>query len=562
MITYIDFVAAFDSISHRFLDEALEEAEASDKSRAIFRAIYKSATAVVRVSLPGGGDKVLTDPFPVDRGVIQGDIFSPICFIIALEHLMRLSDDGGTMTMLGVLISKLEYADDAALVSKNCEEATARVTRIAVEAKERADMEVSVPKTEYMIVRKDECAGAVAEEELDAMEFNHVCKWCGMDYPTKDGLSAHMGSCEVKKHTLDEEHEVEKVLDVRGMADERFYLVKWKGWKSEFNSWRNWRDLENAMDEIDDFWETTDWIRDRPAWIEGEIRCRNCCKDRTTAGKPFKSMKSIKDHHKCRWKKPSRKGTLAEKAVIKKRRVACHDKAGTVQIEGVDLKPAQAFKYLGYKATSDGDSREAIVDRMQSAAFRYSSLGHIWKSKKIGQTLKLRLYSAAIISVLTYGCSGWELTPELLRFLNGWNGKRVAFITEREIPEECRDPTFDLVARIKLQRMKHAGDILRAEEQFLPRRILLADVDRGVWEGGLLMDTRTRDKKELIDLATRKQDWNKMCREVCGPRDYLEEHKKKKLKKQKEMEAKYQGEGGEIHGSGHGGSVKDGQFMG
>ena len=69
MITFIDFVAAFDSISHRFLDEALEEAEASDKSRAIFRAIYKSATAVVRVSPPGGGDKVLTDPFPVDRGV-------------------------------------------------------------------------------------------------------------------------------------------------------------------------------------------------------------------------------------------------------------------------------------------------------------------------------------------------------------------------------------------------------------------------------------------------------------------------------------------------------------
>ena len=216
MITFIDFVAAFDSISHRFLDEALEEAEASDKSRAIFRAIYKSATAVVRVSLPGGGDKVRTDPFPVDRGVIQGDIFSPICFIIALEHLMRLSDDGGTMTMLGVLISKLEYADDAALVSKNCEEATARVTRIAVEAKERADMEVSVPKTEYMIVRKDECAGAVTEEEYDGMEFKHECKWCGMKYPTKDGLAIHAGSCKVKEGTFEQEFEVEKVLDVRG----------------------------------------------------------------------------------------------------------------------------------------------------------------------------------------------------------------------------------------------------------------------------------------------------------------------------------------------------------
>ena len=54
-----------------------------------------------------------------------------------------------------------------------------------------------------------------------------------------------------------------------------------------------------------------------------------------------------------------------------------------------------------------------------------------------------------------------------------------------------------------------------------PPRLLLADVDRDKWEGGLLMATRTRDKEELIDLATRKHDWNKMCREVCGPRDYL-----------------------------------------
>ena len=34
-------------------------------------------------------------------------------------------------------------------------------------------------------------------------------------------------------------------------------------------------------------------------------------------------------------------------------------------------------------------------------------------------------------------------------------------------------------------------------------------MDRNKWEGGLLVDTRTRDKEELIDLATRKQGWNK-----------------------------------------------------
>ena len=75
--------------------------------------------------------------------------------------------------------------------------------------------------------------------------------------------------------------------------------------------------------------------------------------------------------------RPSRKSTLAENAVVKNRRIACHDKAGTLQIEGVDLTPAQSFKYLGYKSTADGDTRKSIVDRMQAAASIYSSLGHI-----------------------------------------------------------------------------------------------------------------------------------------------------------------------------------------
>ena len=118
------------------------------------------------------------------------------------------------------------------------------------------------------------------------------------------------------------------------------------------------------------------------------------------------------------------------------------------------------------------------------------------------------------------------------------------------------------MARVKLQRMTHAGNILRAGEEFLPRRILMTDVDRNKWEGGLLMDTRTRNKEELIDLSTRKQDQNKRCRVICGPGDYPEEHKKRKRKKEKEMEAKYEKTGGGIHGSVSGGSVRDGQFMG
>ena len=55
-----------------------------------------------------------------------------------------------------------------------------------------------------------------------------------------------------------------------------------------------------------------------------------------------------------------------------------------------------------------------------------------------------------------------------------------------------------------------------------------------------------------------------MCREVCGPSDYLAdlEHKTRKQKKEEDTEPRHQGEGGGKHGSEHGGSIKDGKFTG
>ena len=42
--TFIDYSAAFDTVSHRFIDVALTKSGATNKSRAIFRAVYGAAT--------------------------------------------------------------------------------------------------------------------------------------------------------------------------------------------------------------------------------------------------------------------------------------------------------------------------------------------------------------------------------------------------------------------------------------------------------------------------------------------------------------------------------------
>ena len=119
-VSFIDYSAAFDSVSHKFIDEALAEANAKDKTRAMFRAIYKSASA--RTEVEGiDGKAECSARFPVNRGVVQGDITSPWYFIIALELILRRHDncpDKG-VPFGDTNVYTLGYADDAALADVN-----------------------------------------------------------------------------------------------------------------------------------------------------------------------------------------------------------------------------------------------------------------------------------------------------------------------------------------------------------------------------------------------------------------------------------------------------------
>ena len=194
VVTFIDYRAAFDTISHRFLDESLTAAGVQPKIRRIVKAIYAEATGMVRLRLPSG-ETLCSEPFPVRRGVIQGDIFSPQCFTLGLDRIFRLHDIAGQgiggPSLGDVTASKLEYADDVALLDWTAAEASERVSALARGSRTSASMEMSAPKSKGMHVHTRERLPVSTEVEVEALDLPHSCPECKKTFPTRRGLAVH-----------------------------------------------------------------------------------------------------------------------------------------------------------------------------------------------------------------------------------------------------------------------------------------------------------------------------------------------------------------------------------
>ena len=240
-INFVDYAAAFDSVSHRFLDEALAKAGASNKMRAMTRAVYASASAFTTVQ-GADGKKIKTDVFPINRGVLQGDIMSPLFFILALEYILRMHDNtrgkGAPLSSTPpTRVHTLGYADDLALTdtgnAAGNARATARASEIAAGSRTDADMKVKIVKTKVLHVRPQDPV-----TETTSSEASKVCKFtcphlnCGFRFLTKRGMLTHAGRCEWSK-----EYEVERILACKGPLCARKYLIRWKNYQQEDDTW-------------------------------------------------------------------------------------------------------------------------------------------------------------------------------------------------------------------------------------------------------------------------------------------------------------------------------------
>ena len=157
-------------------------------------------------------------------------------------------------------------------------------------------------------------------------------------------------------------------------------------------------------------------------------------------------------------------------------------------------------------------------------------------------TLKLRLYAAAVVSVLVHGCEAWPITEKATKWVGAWNARRPSFTTNRELRGEYLAPSFGIVARIRARGLTWAGHLLRGKEEHLPRRVAVARLKSDLQEHSSLGTTNglPQDAPDhstyggLEDMAQSRRFWGSLVVAI-EPEDTLELQKTKKVRENKEL---------------------------
>ena len=135
--------------------------------------------------------------------MIQGDIISPIFFILALDQLIQKYDKGGQGVKVGKIntLRVLGYADDAAMSEGTVTEMSKRLTQFADKAMEKADMKMKMSKTFSQIVQTQKKMAAATEAEVKKKEvsYKHACEFikagCTQRFKTAAGMRIHCTTC-------------------------------------------------------------------------------------------------------------------------------------------------------------------------------------------------------------------------------------------------------------------------------------------------------------------------------------------------------------------------------
>jgi len=204
-----------------------------------------------------------------------------------------------------------------------------------------------------------------------------------------------------------------------------------------------------------------------------------------------------------------------------------------VKINGVDIEEASEFTYLGSKVTTDGSADEEIKARISKASQSFACLRNTWKSKKISQKTKLRIYKSNVLTTLLYGAESWKMTKTISHKLEVFQNRCIRRILGIFWPntisnEELHKRTAvePITTAIRRRRWKWIGHVLRMSAGAIPK-VALTWTPEGKRKRGRPKETWRRSiEKEIKNngytwgslqkIAKDRQQWKSLVAALCA----------------------------------------------
>ena len=141
-----DNAKAFDCVDDNKLWKILREMGIPDNLIYFLKNLYAGQEAAVRT---GHGTM---DWFQIEKGVCQGDIFSPCLFNLYGEYIMRnarLDEAQAGIKIAGRNINNLRYSEDSTLMAESEEELKSLFMKVK-EKSEKPGLKLNIQKTKIM----------------------------------------------------------------------------------------------------------------------------------------------------------------------------------------------------------------------------------------------------------------------------------------------------------------------------------------------------------------------------------------------------------------------------
>ena len=162
-VGYIDYEKAFDSVEHFAIFEALRKINVKEDYVQILENIYDKATARIHI------DGMESEPFPIKRGVRQGDPISPKLFTSAIEEIFKKAELSSGIEIDGETLTDLRFADDVALLTKTPQQMESQMNTLNNISK-TVGLKMHKGKTKYMLNYPNQDTVCIETEEIEKVE--------------------------------------------------------------------------------------------------------------------------------------------------------------------------------------------------------------------------------------------------------------------------------------------------------------------------------------------------------------------------------------------------------